>query len=220
MIDILFIGNSYTYVNNLPEIFKNIAKSAGIEVSVAAVTNGGWTLEKHASTEDVYGMTTDIVLKGKKFDIVVLQEQSILPAAETEKFREAVKILLEKVKANGAKPYFYCTWGRKEGSTVLTDNGWTHKKMTEKLANAYDAVGKEFSVPVAHVGKAFYKINISHTGIDLYTSDLSHPSKYGSYLAALVLFAKIFDRDVKDIDYNYIFTKEEADILKAAVKVD
>lgn len=218
MYSILFIGNSYTYVNNLPAIFKEIAKAEGIEINVAAVTNGGWTLERHASIDDVYGSATDAVLKGKRFDFVVLQEQSIRPASEPEKFRDAVKILLEKVKENGAKPYLYCTWGRKEGSQVLTDNGWTHKEMTEKLAASYNAVGEEFSVPVANVGKAFYAINTTHPEIDLYTADLSHPSKYGSYLAALTVFAKIFDRDAETLKYNYTLTEEEAKILKEAVE--
>ncbi len=218
MYNVLFIGNSYTYLNNLPAIFKEIAKAEGIEVNACAVTNGGWTLEKHADTDDVYGSATDAVLKGKRFDFVVLQEYSVRPAAEFEKFRVAVEKLLGKINENGAKPYLYCTWGRKEGSAVLTDNGWTHKEMTKKIAAAYSKVGEEFNIPVAYVGKAFLKVNIDNPEIDLYTADLSHPSKYGSFLAALTLFAKIFDRDVSVAKYNYIFTQEEAQILKDAVK--
>lgn len=216
MYNILFIGNSYTYVNNLPAIFKEIAKSAGIEVNATAVTNGGWTLEKHADINDVYGSATDAVLKGKKFDYVVLQEQSIRPATETERFRAAVEKLLAKIEENGAKSYFYCTWGRKEGSSVLIDNNWTHEVMTEKLIAAYTAVGEKFGIPVAYVGKAFSDINKNHPEIDLYTADLSHPSKYGSFLAALTIFTKIFDKDPRDISYNYIFTEEEAAVLKDA----
>ncbi|MBQ4150977.1 MAG: hypothetical protein IJC81_04170 [Clostridia bacterium] len=218
MYSILFIGNSYTYFNTLPAIFKEIANSAGIDVSVAAVTQGGWTLEKHADINDVYGCSTDAVLKGKKFDFVILQEQSVRPALEFKKFREAVKKLLVKIKENGAKPCLYATWGRKEGSTVLGDNGWTNKSMTEKLSAAYDSVGNEFGIPVAHVGNAFYEFNTKATGMDLYTSDLSHPSKYGSFLAALTIFATVFDKDPINVPYNYIFTEEEAAVLKNAAK--
>ena len=219
MYSIFFIGNSYTYVNNLPSIFVDIAKSAGIEIEAAAVTNGGWTLEKHASLDDVYGAATDAVLKGKKFDYVVMQEQSIRPAADTELFRTAVEKLLDKVRQNGAKPYLYCTWGRKNGSTVLFDNGWTNESMTDKLEAAYDSVGEEFCIPVAHVGRAFYYVNKNHPEYDLYTADLSHPSKYGSFLAALTIFAKMFVRDPREIAYNYIFTEEEAAVLKNAAYI-
>ena len=215
MYNILFIGNSHTYVNNLPEIFKNIAKSAGIEVNVAAVTNGGWTLEKHASLDDTYGSATDAVLKGRKFDYVVLQELSTRPMVDPEKFRTAVQILLEKVKENGASPYLYCTWGHKVGSAALEKNGWTTEGMTEQVAEVYDRVGGEFSVPVVHVGKAFYDVS-TNSEIDLYAPDCFHASKYGSFLAALTIFAKIFSIDVTTLDYNYCVTEEEAAILKAA----
>ncbi len=218
MYNILFIGNSHTYVNNLPEIFKNIAKSAGIEVNVAAVTNGGWSLERHASIDDVYGSATDAVLKGRKFDFVVLQEQSTRPAAEPEKFRAAVEILLEKIKENGASPFLYCTWGHKTGSAALEKYGWTTESMTEKVAESFDVVGNAFGIPVAHVGKAFFDVSTNHGEIELYAPDCLHASKYGSFLAALAIFAKIFNRDVRDVKYNYIFTEEEAKILKEAVR--
>ena len=216
MYNILFIGNSHTYVNNLPEIFKNVAKSAGIDVNVAAVTNGGWTLEKHASLDDTYGSATDAVLKGRKFDFVVLQEQSTRPAAEPEKFCAAVEKLLEKIKENGASPYLYCTWGHKTGGAALEKHGWTTESMTENVAESFDAVGKKFGVPVAHVGKAFLEVSTNHSEIDLYAPDLLHASKYGSFLAALVIFAKIFNYDVTTVDYDYVFTEEEAAILKNA----
>ncbi len=216
MLHILFIGNSHTYVNNLPEILKNIAKSAGIELNVAAVTNGGWTLERHASLDDPYGSAVDAVLKGRKLDFVVLQEQSARPAAEPDKFCAAVEKLLEKIKANGASPCLYCTWGLKTGNAVLEKHGWTTESMTEKVAASYDAVGNAFGIPVAHVGKAFLDVSTNHSEIELFAPDLLHASKYGSFLAALTIFAKIFNRDVSDIAYNYIFTEEEAAILKAA----
>ena len=216
MYNILFIGNSHTYVNNLPEIFKNIAKSAGIDVNVAAVTNGGWTLERHASLDDTYGSAVDAVLKGRKFDFVVLQEQSSRPAAEPDKFRMAVVKLLEKIKENGASPYLYCTWGHKTGSAALEKYGWTTESMTEKVAESFDAVGNELCIPVAHVGKAFWDVSTNCGEIELYAPDFLHASKHGSFLAALTIFAKMFNYDVTTVDYDYIFTKEEAAILKNA----
>ena len=44
------------------------------------------------------------------------------------------------------------------------------------------------------VGEAFYKFNNSHPEIDLYTSDLRHPSKEGSYMAAAVIFSTLYGR--------------------------
>jgi hypothetical protein len=44
---ILFIGNSYTYVNNLPKTFARIAKSGGHRVVTAVSAEAGWALSDH-----------------------------------------------------------------------------------------------------------------------------------------------------------------------------
>ena len=42
---VLFIGNSYTYYNDMPQAaFTELAKAAGFEVEVTAVTQGGYKL--------------------------------------------------------------------------------------------------------------------------------------------------------------------------------
>ena len=38
-LEILFVGNSYVYVNNLPEVFAKAAAGAGLEPQVVAVVN-------------------------------------------------------------------------------------------------------------------------------------------------------------------------------------
>jgi hypothetical protein len=73
--------------------------------------------------------------------------------------------------------------------------------MTYKLAAAYQAIGDELDIPVAHVGLAFYDVYTRQYEIDLYDEDRSHPSYAGSYLAAMTLFAKIFDADPTTVNY-------------------
>ena len=46
---ILFIGNSHTYVNDMPEIVARLAKKDGIDCEVAMIAHGGWFLEQHAA---------------------------------------------------------------------------------------------------------------------------------------------------------------------------
>ena len=139
MKNILFIGNSYTYFNDMPtEYFAKIAESAGAGVNVTAVTKGGWTLEKHADENTEEGARIAAAFRENKFDFVVLQEQSLRPAVDPEPFFAAVRTLFEKAKSNGAKVVLYSTWGRKAGSEKLAEHSMTHESMTEKLANAFN----------------------------------------------------------------------------------
>src|ERR1700690_4637148 len=49
---VLFIGNSYTYVNDLPTVFRDLARSTGQNVETGMVAEGGETLAQHAASSD------------------------------------------------------------------------------------------------------------------------------------------------------------------------
>lgn len=216
---ILFIGNSYTYYNDMPTaIFKNLAKAAGYDVEITSITKGGYTLEQMADPNDIYGAQVEKALTGtKKYDYVILQEQSARPAtALVENFYGAVRNLSARIQESGATPILYSTWGRKTGSDTLAKYGWTNESMTWKLAAAYEAIGKELNIPVAHVGLAFYDIYTDSSAINLYNADKSHPTYAGSYLAAATLFAEIFNEDPIEVNYNGSLSEENALMLRQA----
>lgn len=193
---ILFIGNSYTYYNDMPTaIFEKMATAAGYTVDVTAITKGAWTLEKFADPGDEHGARAHAALTGeKKYDVVILQEQSLRPAIAPDAFYAAVENLAERIRATGASPMLYATWGRHSDSADLEKYGLTNETMTYKLAAAYAAIGEKLDIPVAHAGLAFYEVYTGESGIDLYNPDLSHPSYAGSYLAAATLYTKIFGK--------------------------
>ncbi len=216
--DILFIGNSYTYYNNMPEnIFGAIAKAAGYKFNVKRLTKGGWYLINSANASDSLGSQVDAELKAKKYDYVVLQGQSTCPALEPAKFYDGVRNLLVKVKENGATPILYCTWGRKTGNNVLNQNNWTNEIMTWKIAAAYEAIGKELGIDVAYVGLAFHDVYTNNESeVDIYDADRTHPSYSGSFLAALTIFSKITGVDPAKVRYNGNLTPSVTDIMRNA----
>src|SRR5690349_6622272 len=75
---VLFIGNSYTYFNNLPQMFAGLSASAKPPQTVETemVVVGGATLK--GLWENGRALEA---LKGGRWDYVVLQEQSTLGAA-------------------------------------------------------------------------------------------------------------------------------------------
>ena len=215
----LFIGNSYTHYNDMPEqIFSKILAAAGYDATVTRITKGGWYLIDSADSTDEVGIKVDAALRARKYDYVVLQEQSTCPIMYPDKFYTGVRNLVEKVKANGATPVLYETWGRKTGHSVLKNNGWTNETMTWMLAGAYEAIGAELGVDVAYAGLAFYDVYTNNTNINLYDSDLTHPNATGSYLAALTIFAKITGVDPTTVDYNANLTDAAAAVLKEAAR--
>ena len=67
---ILFIGNSYTYYNDMPTaIFEKFAEAAGYDVEVTAITTGAHKLYQFADPADEYGAKVEKALAGsKKYD--------------------------------------------------------------------------------------------------------------------------------------------------------
>ncbi|HNK64449.1 MAG TPA: hypothetical protein PLE14_10355, partial [Anaerolineales bacterium] len=49
---ILFIGNSYTFTNDLPGTFAKLAQAGGHLVEVQIAANGGWGLTDHVASAD------------------------------------------------------------------------------------------------------------------------------------------------------------------------
>ena len=218
--NVLFIGNSYTHYNDMPEaIFAAIAKTAGYKFNVKRLTKGGWYLISSANSSDSLGAEVDAELKSKKYDYVIMQEQSTCPALEPGKFYDGVRNLLVKIKENGATPILYGTWGRKTGSSTLNENNWTHESMTWKISAAYEAIGKELGIEVAYAGLAFHDVYTNYASeVDIYDADLTHPSYSGSFLAAMTIFSKITGVDPAKVRYNGQLSGSVTDILREAAR--
>jgi hypothetical protein len=218
---ILFIGNSYTYYNSMPRaLFEEIARDAGYDVIISTVTKGGYSLQKHLTPESATGARVAEQLSQKgEYDFVVLQEQSMRPAsADVALFYDSVRELAARIRNIGACPVLYSTWGRETGSADLETHGLTNQSMTYKLAAAYKAIGEELDVPVAYAGLAFYDVYAGQNDIGLYNEDKTHPSYAGSYLAANVLFCRIFGHRVGELSFCGELSKQEAKMLRDAAE--
>ncbi|MBR4062794.1 MAG: hypothetical protein IKK01_06985 [Clostridia bacterium] len=215
----LFIGNSYTHYNDMPEqIFAKILKAAGYDATVTRITKGGWYLIDSAKSTDEVGAKVESALQLRDYDYIVLQEQSTCPAVLPDKFYTGVRNLTEKIRAEGATPILYGTWGRKTGHSVLTENGWTNESMTWMISAAYEAIGAELGIDVAYAGLAFYDVYTNNKKIEIYDDDKTHPSPAGSYLAAMTIFAKITGVDPTTVNYTYSVPHADAEILKEAAR--
>lgn len=192
---VLFLGNSYTYYNDLPQLLTDLAADMGHVVEIASNTPGGYTLQGHASNDT----SLDLIAEGG-WDFVVLQEQSQIPSfpdfqVEAD-FFPAAEYLVNFIRDNNdcAIPLFYMTWGREEGDAQNCDN-WppvcTYEGMQELLTNNYLEACDLNNSWCAPVGVVWEDVFLG-TSIEVFDEDGSHPSLAGSYLAASTLFVAMF----------------------------
>ncbi|MBL4592527.1 MAG: hypothetical protein JKX68_01785, partial [Flavobacteriales bacterium] len=115
--NVLFLGNSYTNVNNLPLLVKNVALSFGDTINTNQNTPGGYTYNLHTTNS-----TTLSLIQSQQWDFVILQEQSQIPSLPQSitgsDYSVPHSITLNNLIKNNyscTETVFYMTWGRKNG---------------------------------------------------------------------------------------------------------
>ncbi len=197
---ILFVGNSYTYYNDMPKLLEGLANANGHPAEVFAVTKGGRKLHQHLDVEDEYSRPLVELSDGRHhFDWVFLQEQSYLPLEDFGLFADGVRRLAERLCPVTDGFILYQTWGRRDDHPLLAERGWTHESMADGLAEAYQKMAKEIGAKVSPVGRAFTRVYRGHPEIELYAQDLFHPSYIGSCLAALTHYETLFGEKPRDL---------------------
>lgn len=195
---VLFLGNSYTYVNDLPQLLKDLALSKNDTIYTDQNTPGGYQLIQHTTNT-----TTLSKIKANDWDFVVLQEQSQKPSFAPTQVQNDVypyaKQLNDSIKSNYSctETVFYMTWGRKNGDAsncmsyppVCTYNG-----MQQRLRESYLEMGDSNLATVAPVGVAWKNMRDSFPSVNLYSVDESHPNLHGSYLAACVFYSTLYQK--------------------------
>lgn len=195
---VLFLGNSYTAGNDLPSMFEELAGSAGLDATTGALTRGGTTLADHLADPE-----TVSTLEGSTWNVVVLQEASGVPALEILRQAEmypAARALTEQIRRADAQAVLFSTWAYSLG---WPERGLpNYATMQAAVEAGYAALGRELRIPLAPVGAAWSQALRRVPDVPLWTEDGSHPSVYGSYLAACVLYAAIFRRSPEGLAYH------------------
>ncbi len=196
-LNVLFVGNSYSF--KIPKEFEKLARSEGRSIEVGQVTKGGWTLAKHAAART----TLDQIANGK-WDVVVLQEQSQIPAfADGQRSKEmdaAAKKLADAAREAKAIPVFFQTWGRRDGDqkNAAAFPNDTYAAMQKRLIagykNAASQAGGAYVVPVGEVWSVLRQMKQDD---GLYAKDGSHPAQRGNYLGACVFYNALYNEKIE-----------------------
>lgn len=216
--NVLFLGNSYTYLNDLPQMTHDAALSAGDTLIFDSNTPGGYQLDDH---------NYDVISKNKVmaggWDYVVIQGQSQEPITLTNEFNTGGSALNSRIKQYNpcAETITYMTWGRKNGDAANCLSYplmCTYRLMDSTIRSRYQRLTANIQGEVSPVSVVWRYLRQNHPAIELYQPDESHPSLAGTYAAACCFYATLFKKDPTLISYNPGLSAGDAAAIRNAAK--
>ncbi len=178
-IKILFIGNSLTYYNFLPECVRRMFEFDGVKAECVMLTASGKCLKYHSERPD----TKYNILYGN-YDYVVLQ--GVASGFQPDSFLEGGRRIFREFLSNTkSKAVLYNVW-------KLKNAPW---KDQETLDRAYMTLASEFGAIVAPCGSVWKYARRIHGIPSLYAPDNNHPSKIGTYISAATIMYSISGRE-------------------------
>lgn len=225
LIKVLFVGDSYTSKNNLPDLVENLARNDpnGVYRIIAdTIVLDGFNLEQlWADVEVQKKITSD------KWDFIVLQPQGDWSQSRDNLFStyRALKNWTGFAKKSGTKTMLFQTWPRQRGSHWYTEVTTkiifgSPDRMFQKIQFGSSVMVKEHDMILVPVGTYWTRMLKENPDIPLYIADGSNPSPQGSYLAALLFYKGIAGGDISNIKYApfSVSKEQQAQILSTVLK--
>ena len=178
LIKVLFIGNSHTYLNFMPQMLVELAGAGDrqFELFTEQCTGEGASLEWHWNHPPSRG-----AIENRRWDFVVLQDRSGGPLEEPVSFRRHAHLLDGEIKKRGAETILYMTWANRQ-----------RPETQAALTEAYINLATDLQAGIAPVGMAWKAVHRVVPDFDLYHHDGRHANPAGSYLAACVFYSVLF----------------------------
>jgi len=178
---ILFVGNSLTYVNDLPGMVKALADSAGITgVQTAQIAKPDYALEDHWND----GQAGNVIGRGG-WHLVVMQQGPSAVLANRANLRQWAATFADLIKSKAGAPAMYQVWPAQVNFSDFDASAESYRLAAQDINGLFLAAGNAWRAAWAN-----------DAGLPLYGPDGLHPSVTGTYLAALTIFGGVFHRSV------------------------
>ncbi|NHN24833.1 SGNH/GDSL hydrolase family protein [Flavobacterium jejuense] len=174
--NILFIGNSLTYTNDLPSLVKNEAKQKGIKVNVEMVAFPNYAIEDHWNEGIVQKL-----IASKKYDFVIIQQGPSSQDDGRKMLVEYGKKYSTLCELNNAKLCYFMVWPAVN----------YYQSFENVIQNYRDAatMNKSILLPVGEIWKEYIDRTNS---FEYFSADAFHPSLEGSKIASKVIVEYLF----------------------------
>ncbi|HEU5291483.1 MAG TPA: hypothetical protein VFU05_12625 [Cyclobacteriaceae bacterium] len=198
-VNILFLGNSLTYANNLPELVKQVAASDSVEMNYRSICFPNYALIDHWKDGNAQKE-----IESDKYNFVIVQQG---PSSQ----EEGRAYLIEW----GLKFDSLCD---KHHSKLVSYMVWPSKERSLDFQGVYDSyklLADSAKAIFSPAGQAWQVLWQENPEFKLYSEDNFHPNYRGSLLAALVIYGsvmkkknfyniKISDSRLTDPDFNVL----------------
>ena len=175
---VLFIGNSLTAANDLPAMVRRLGEADGVRVHTRTVTADNVSLDDHWSDG-----TAERTIRRERWDFVVLQQgPSSLPASRVV-LRDAVRRFDRVIREAGARPAVYMVWPPRQRLDDL-----------DRVIESHRLAAADVDAVLLPAGDAWRAALHADPAIALYGPDGFHPSRAGSWLAALTIYCGLTGR--------------------------
>jgi hypothetical protein len=184
---VLFVGNSFTYFYNLPQVVNAMSEfSEKVHIETRTSLVGGSKISQHLNQEK--GTQTVEILNNQTFDYVVINDHSLATIDDADSFFEVSKKMVELVRSKNAVPVFMMTWAYHSNPLMI-----------KSIAAAYNDMGKRLGVAVVPCGNLFTEVRTWRPDLNMFDDDDKHPSKHGTYLNGLAFFKYFTNEKTTDI---------------------
>jgi hypothetical protein len=183
---ILFVGNSLTYVTDIPGRVAKLAKAMGKDAVIESAAYPAYSLEDHWND----GRALAAIKKG--WDIVVLQQGTSAHDEGREQLLQYSRKFAAPIREAGARPALYMAW-------PLSDRPRDFPAAIQSYRVAAQAVDG-LLIPV---GEAWFRVLAKDKRLKLY-SDPIHPSSLGSDLCVLTIYLSIFPAGQYEFNEAYV----------------
>lgn len=211
---VLFIGNSFTFMNGMPNMLRQIALSKGKTIHVDSVVEGGKDLNFHSARKLTYEK-----IRSRKWDYIILQAHSNELAQPDSKVDNLslpfARKIADSIRANNSctELVLYMTWGYKNGNPKWQAIA-CYDSMQLRIRNQYLRFADLLNARVSPVGEVWKTIRTNYSGINLYDPDNQHPSPEGSYLSACTHFTTIFGESPLQNDARIFIDEASRQIIE------
>lgn len=177
IINVLFIGNSLTFSNNLPQLVKNYAKLKGIKINTKMIAHPNYAIEDHWNDGHVQKQ-----ILSKKYDFVIIQQGPSSQSDGRKMLIDYGKKYSDLCNLSEAKLCYFMVW----------PSLYNYDTFNLVIKNYKDAASINNSI-LLPVGKE-WKDNMDHSSdTNYYSSDGFHPSIKGSQIAAKVIVEHLIE---------------------------
>ncbi len=201
---LLFIGNSLTYVNDLPEMVAKVAEAAHDSVRVAMVAGPNLAVIDH-----VNGATDAVARIGRGgWSFVVLQQGPTPAGVCRDTLVIAAMRLAPHIRRVEARAVLFLPWARQQ-----------YPRSLEAAGQSAELAARAVGGAVAPIGIAWKDALSADPTAPLYGPDGYHPAPAGTLLAALTIYDRLFGRDVREIPVESLANLPAPRLTPAQVRV-